>query len=139
MSEEGHFSPFVVGVKHHPNPHILHFFFENSLKSTDFASFGFCFGQVRIIYITQTDFASCSVSFSGLKIHNSLLYSGELQICLNLMRIISGTDGIGKLPEQRFYLYKTIRIAPKELNLKIMIFPYVSSLISNFYMNKEHF
>ncbi|CUQ46013.1 Uncharacterised protein [Segatella copri] len=37
------------------------------------------------------------------------------------------------------FLYKTIRIAPKEPNLKITIFPYVSSLISNFYMNMEHF
>ena len=37
------------------------------------------------------------------------------------------------------FLYKTIRIAPNELNLKITIFPYVSSLISNFYMNMEHF
>jgi len=68
-----------------------------------------------------------------------LLYSGELQIRQNLMRIIFGTDGIGKLPKQRFYLYKTIRIAPKELNPKITIFPYVSLLISNFYMNMEHF
>ena len=36
-------------------------------------------------------------------------------------------------------LTKVFCIAPKELNLKITIFPYVSSLISNFYMNKEHF
>ena len=43
MSEEGHFSPLVEGVKHHPNPHILHFFFENSLKSTDFCLFWFLF------------------------------------------------------------------------------------------------
>ena len=41
------------------------------------------------------------------------MYSGELQIYLNLMRIISGTDGIGKLPKQRFYLYKTILNCPK--------------------------
>ena len=43
MSEEGHFSPFVEGVKHLSNPHILHFFFEISLKSTDFYLFWFLF------------------------------------------------------------------------------------------------
>ena len=42
-SEEGHFSPLVEGVKHLSNPLILHFFFENSLKSTDFCLFWFLF------------------------------------------------------------------------------------------------
>ena len=43
MSEEGHFSPFVEGEKHLSTPHILHFFFEISLKSTDFCLFMFLF------------------------------------------------------------------------------------------------
>lgn len=43
MAEEGHFSPLVEGVKHLSNPLILHFFFENSLKSTDFCLFWFLF------------------------------------------------------------------------------------------------
>lgn len=43
-SEEGHFLLLVEGVKHLSNPHILLFFFEKSLKSTDFTSFGFGFG-----------------------------------------------------------------------------------------------
>ena len=43
MSEEGHFSPFVEGEKHLSTPHILHFFFEISLKSTDFCLFWFLF------------------------------------------------------------------------------------------------
>lgn len=95
MSEEGHFSPLVEGVKHLSNPHILRFSFEKSpKKKLIFASLDFCFGEVRIIYIAQSDCASCSVSLSGLNIPNSLLYSGELQIRLNLMRIISGTDEI---------------------------------------------
>ena len=140
MSEEGHFSPLVEGVKHLSNPLILRFSFEKSLKSTDFYLFGFCFGQVRIIYITQSDCASCSVSFSGLNIPNSLLYSGELQIRLNLMRIISGTDEMQVNCQNKDFIFtKQFRIAPNELNLKITIFPYISSLISNFYMNMEHF
>ena len=43
MSEEGHFSPLVEGGKHLSTPHILHFFFEISLKSTDFYLFWFLF------------------------------------------------------------------------------------------------
>ena len=43
MSEEGHFSPLVEGVKHLSNPHILHFSSKNSLKSTDLFLFGFLF------------------------------------------------------------------------------------------------
>ena len=43
MSEEGHFSPLVEGVKHLSNPLILRFFFEISLKSTDFYLFWFLF------------------------------------------------------------------------------------------------
>ena len=43
MSEEGHFSPFVEGVKHLSNPLILRFSFEKSLKSTDFCLFWFLF------------------------------------------------------------------------------------------------
>lgn len=78
MSEEGHFSPLVEGVKHLSNPLILHFFFEISLKSTDFAFWGFCFGWVRIIYIAQSDFASSFVSFSGLKIHNGSICTVEI-------------------------------------------------------------
>ena len=42
-SEEVHFSLLVEGVKHHPTPHILLFFFEKSLKSTDFYLFWFLF------------------------------------------------------------------------------------------------
>ena len=43
MSEEGHFSPLVEGVKHLSNPLILHFSSKNSLKSTDLFLFGFLF------------------------------------------------------------------------------------------------
>ena len=43
MSEEGHFSPLVEGVKHLSNPLILRFSFEKSLKSTDFYLFWFLF------------------------------------------------------------------------------------------------
>ena len=43
MSEEGHFSPLVEGVKHLSNPLILRFSFEKSLKSTDFCFFWFLF------------------------------------------------------------------------------------------------
>ena len=43
MSEEGHFSLFVEGGKHLSTTHILHFFCENSLKSTDLFLFGFLF------------------------------------------------------------------------------------------------
>ena len=37
------------------------------------------------------------------------------------------------------FFTKQLELPPKEPNLKITIFPYVSSLISNFYMNMEHF
>ena len=95
MSEEGHFSPFVEGGKTPFYPSYFAFFIRKITKKTlIFASLDFCFGEVRIIYIAQSDCASCSVSLSGLNIPNSLLYSGELQIRLNLMRIISGTDEI---------------------------------------------
>ena len=52
MSEEGHFSPFVEGGKHLSTPHILHFFFEISLKSTDFCLFWFlfCVGKDNLHY-----------------------------------------------------------------------------------------
>ena len=52
MSEEGHFSPLVEGVKHLSNPLILHFFFENSLKNTDFYLFCFlfCVGKDNLQY-----------------------------------------------------------------------------------------
>ena len=51
-SEEVHFSLLVEGVKHHPTPHILLFFFENSLKSTDFYLFWFlfCVGKDNLHY-----------------------------------------------------------------------------------------
>ena len=42
-SEEGHFSPFVEGVKHLSTLLILRFSFEKSLKSTDFYLFWFLF------------------------------------------------------------------------------------------------
>jgi hypothetical protein len=54
MSEEGHFSPLVEGVKHLSNPLILHFFFEISLKSTDFCLLGFLFWVGK-------DYLHCSV------------------------------------------------------------------------------
>ena len=52
MSEEGHFSPLVEGVKHLSNPHILHFSSKNSLKSTDFYLFWFlfCVGKDNLHY-----------------------------------------------------------------------------------------
>ena len=98
-SEEVHFSLLVEGLKHHPTPHILLFFFENSLKSTDFCLFWFLFwvGKDNLHYSVWLRFLLRF--FCGLKIRNSLLCSGELPIRLNLMRIISGTDGIGKLPK----------------------------------------
>ena len=43
MSEEGHFSPLVEGVKHLSNPLILRFSFEKSPKKTDFFLFMFLF------------------------------------------------------------------------------------------------
>ena len=90
MSEEGHFSPLVEGVKHLSNPLILHFSSKNSLKSTVFASLCSCFWWVRIIYITQTDCASCSVSFSGLKIHNSSICTVEItQYALKGQKLIA--------------------------------------------------
>ena len=52
MSEEGHFSPLVEGVKHLSNPLILRFSFEKSLKSTDFYLFWFlfCVGKDNLHY-----------------------------------------------------------------------------------------
>ena len=131
-SEEGHFLPLVAGVKLLPNAIFLHFSFKKSLKPLIFEAYIFRALRVRIIYITQSDCASCTVSFSGLKIRNSLLYSGRLQIRQNLMRIIAGTGVIDNLPSRDFIFTKPFLIAPKELNLKITFFSCVSSLISNF-------
>ena len=54
MSEEGHFSPLVEGVKHLSNPLILHFFLRNFTKSTDFCLLGFLFWVGK-------DYLHCSV------------------------------------------------------------------------------
>lgn len=96
MSEEGHFSPLVEGVKHLSNPLILHFFFEISLKSTDFCLLGFLFWVVRIIYIAQSDFASSFVSFSGLKIHNGSICTVEItQYALKVQKLIAQGIALG--------------------------------------------
>ena len=58
MSEEGHFSPLVEGVKHLSNPLILRFSFEKSLKSTDFYLFWFlfCVGKDNLHYSDRLRF-----------------------------------------------------------------------------------
>ena len=58
MSEEGHLSPLVEGVKHLSNPLILRFSFEKSLKSTDFCLFWFlfCVGKDNLHYSDRLRF-----------------------------------------------------------------------------------
>lgn len=78
MSEEWHFSPLVVGVKHLSYPLILRFSFEKSLKSTDFCLFWFLFwvGKDNLHYSDRLRFLLRF--FSGLKIPNSSICTVEI-------------------------------------------------------------
>ena len=90
MSEEGHFSPLVEGVKHLSNPHILHFSSKNSLKSTDLFLFGFLFwvGKDNLHYSDRLRFLLRF--FTGLKIHNSSICMVEItQYALKGQKLIA--------------------------------------------------
>ena len=89
-SEEVHFSLLVEGVKHHPTPHILHLFFENSLKSTDFYLFCFLFwvGKDNLHYSVLLRFLLRF--FCGLKIHNGSICTVEItQYALKGQKLIA--------------------------------------------------
>ena len=95
-SEEVHFSLLVEGVKHHPTPHILLFFFENSLKSTDFCLFWFLFwvGKDNLHYSDRLRFLLRF--FSGLKIHNSSICTVEItQYALKGQKLIAQGIALG--------------------------------------------
>ena len=96
MSEEGHFSPFVEGGKHLSTPHILHFFFEISLKSTDFYLFWFlfCVGKDNLHYSDRLRFLLRF--FTGLKIHNSSICTVEItQYALKGQKLIAQGIALG--------------------------------------------
>ena len=96
MSEEGHFSPFVEGVKHLSNPLILRFSFEKSLKSTDFCLFWFLFwvGKDNLHYSDRLRFLLRF--FSGLKIHNSSICTVEItQYALKGQKLIAQGIALG--------------------------------------------
>ena len=96
MSEEGHFSPFVEGGKHLSTPHILHFFFEISLKSTDFYLFWYLFwwGKDNLHYSDRLRFLLRF--FTGLKIHNSSICMVEItQYALKGQKLIAQGIALG--------------------------------------------
>ena len=96
MSEEGHFSPLVEGVKHLSNPLILRFSFEKSLKSTDFYLIWFLFwwGKDHLHYSVWLRFLLRF--FTGLKIHNSSICTVEItQYALKRQKLIAQGDALG--------------------------------------------